>query len=169
MLNNNHLKILMGFFGAINEDKKLKGFKFKSPEEMILVEKKIISVFNWWNRIENFFVNNRVSIWIKEAFYGLMGTPYPEYLYNDKLNDYLAHYSQGWSEGYYTVMGLRLNAPVLVSQISTTPELKRAADFSKMSWIKKRLILSGVNKACKQNNLEGLYRFKRILTYEKTG
>lgn len=169
MLNNNHVQIVMGIIRAINEDKKLKGFKFRSEEELKVTEKKVISFVNFYNKIVNFLVNNKVSIFIKEAFYKLIRVPYPEYLYNDKLNDYLAHYSQGWVEGYYTVMGFRLNAPVLVSQISTTPELKRAADFSKMSWIKKRIILSGVNRACKQNNLEGSYRFKRILTYEKTG
>lgn len=169
MLNDSHVQIIMGLIKAINEDKKLRGFNFKTKEEILIIEKKVISIVNRWNKIENFFVNNSVSIFIKEAFYKLMGTPYPEYLYNDKLNDYLAHYSQGWAEGYYMVMGFRLNAPVLVSQISTTPELSRAHDFSKMNWIKKRIILGGVNKACKQNNLEGSYRFKRILTYEKTG
>lgn len=157
MLNNNHLKIVMGFFGAINEDKKLRGFNFKSPEEMLLVEKKIISLFNWWNKIENFFVNNRVSIWIKEEFYSFR-VPYPEYLYNDDAKDYVVRYTKGRTED---------GKPMV--EVSTTPELKYALDVSKMNYFKKRYMIYAINKTWEMNSGEGEYRTKRILTYEKAG
>ena len=89
MLNNNHVQITMGIIRVINDDKKLKGFKFRSEEELKITEKKIISFVNFYNKIVNFLVNNKVSMFIKEAFYSLFGVPYPEYIYNNNLNDYI--------------------------------------------------------------------------------
>jgi len=166
MLNNNHVQIMMGIIRAINEDKKLKGFKFRSEEELKVTEKKIISFINFYNKIVNFLVNNRVSIFIKEAFYSLFGVPYPEYFYNDDLNDYIVSYNQGWMLGYYKILGIRINAPVLVSEASSTPDLNRALDVSKYSVWKKKYLLFMINKTyMKSENPNGKYRLKRILTY----
>lgn len=156
MINNNHIKIVMGFLGAINEDKKLKGFKYKTEEEMWATEKTFISIANKWNTIENFFVNNKVSIFIKEAFYSLFGVPYPEYLYNAEANDYVVRYTKGRTED---------GKPMV--EVSTTPELKYALDVSKMNYLKKRYMIYAINKTWKINSGEGEYRTKRILTYEK--
>ena len=136
MLNGNHVKIVMGVFGAINEDKKSRGYAYKTEEEMWDLEKKIISVINKWNTIENFLVNNKVSIFIKESFYSLFGVPYPEYLYNAEANE-----------------------------VSTTPELKYALDVSKMNYFKKRYMIYAINKTWKMNSGGGEYKTKRVLTY----
>lgn len=157
MINNNHIKIAMGFLGAINEDKKLKGFKYKAEEEMLETEKLFISMANRWNKIENFFINNRVSIFIKEAFYSLR-VPYPEYIYNDDVNDYVVRYTKGRTED---------GKPMV--EVSTTPELKYALDVSKINYFKKRYMIYAINKTWKMNSGEGEYRTKRILTYEKAG
>lgn len=168
MLNANHVKIVMGIISVVNEDKKKRGYKFKTDEEIIAVEKKIISFVNKWNKVENFFVNNKISIFIKEKFYNIFGTKYPEYLYNNILEDYLSAYSQGWVKGYYTIFGIRVNAPVLVSQISTSPEITRAIDISKFNFIKRFFMIYGLKKAVIQNGISGEYRVKRVITYEKT-
>ncbi len=165
MLNNNHVQIVMGIIRAINEDKKLKGFKFRSEEELKVTEKKIISFVNFYNKIINFLVNNKVSIFIKEAFYWF-GVPYPEYVYNDALNEYIVSYGQGWMQGYYTVLGVKINAPVLVSEASSTPDFSRALDVSKYPIWKKKYLLFMINKTyMKSENPNGKYRLKRILTY----
>lgn len=157
MLNNNHVQIVMGIIRAINEDKKLKGFKFRSEEELKATEKKIISFVNFYNKIINFLVNNKISIFIKEAFYSLR-VPYPEYLYNDDVNDYVVRYTKGKTED---------GKPMV--EVSTTPDLKYALDVSKMNYFKKKYMIYAINKTWKMNNGEGEYRTKRILTYEKAG
>lgn len=154
MINNNHIKMIMGFIGAVNEDKKLKGFKYKTEEEMWATEKVFISIANKWNKIENFFINNRVSIFIKEAFYSLFGVPYPEYLYNPEVKDYVVRYTKGRTED---------GKPMV--EVSTTPELKYALDVSKMNYLKKRYMIYAINKTWKINGGESEYRIKRILTY----
>jgi hypothetical protein len=143
----------MGIIKAVNEDKKLKGFKFKSEEELKVTEKKIISFVNFWNKIENFLVNNKVSIFIKEAFYLLFGVPYPEYLFSDNEGDYLVDYQKGKTEEDKTIVEFR-----------TTPELRFALDVSKMWFWKKYYIRYVVNKTAKEYG-RGTFRFKRILTY----
>ena len=168
MLNGNHVKFVMGIIGILNEDKKKRGYKFKTDEEILAIEKKVISLVNKWNSIENFFINNKISLFIKEKFQNIFGTKYPEYLYNDILDDYLSAYSQGWVKGYYTIFGVRVNAPVLVSQISTSPEVTRAIDISKLNFIKRFFMISGLKKAVIQNGISGEYRIKRVITYEKT-
>lgn len=157
MINNNHIKIIMGFIGAINEDKKLKGFRYKTEEEMLATEKIFISMANRWNAVENFLVNNKVSIFIKEAFYSLR-VPYPEYLYNAEANDYVVRYTKGRTED---------GKPMV--EVSTTPDLKYALDVSKINYFKKKYMIYAINKTWKMNNGEGEYRTKRILTYEKAG
>jgi len=154
MINNNHIKIIMGLIGAINEDKKLKGFKYKNEEEMWATEKTFISIANKWNTVENFFVNNKVSIFIKEAFYSLFGVSYPEYLYNSVANDYVVRYTKGRTED---------GKPMV--EVSTTPDLKYALDVSKMNYLKKRYMIYAINKTWKMNSGEGEYRTKRVLTY----
>lgn len=153
MLNSNYTKLIMSALNAINEDKKMRGFKFKSPEEILETEKKIISIVNKWNKIVNFFVNNRISIWIKEAFYVLAGVPYPEYLFSDTEGDYLVDYQKGKTEEGKVIVEFR-----------TTPELKYALDVSKMWFWKKYYIRHVVNKTAKEYG-RGSFRFKRILTY----
>ena len=148
----------MGIFGAINEDKKSRGYAYKTEEEMWDLEKKIISVINKWNTIENFLVNNKVSIFIKESFYSLFGVPYPEYFYNAESNDYVVRYTKGRTQD---------GKPMV--EVSTTPELKYALDVSKMNYFKKRYMIYAINKTWKMNSGEGEYRTKRILTYEKAG
>lgn len=154
MLNNNHVQILMGVIRAINEDKKLNGFRFRSKEELKLTEKKIVSFVNFYNKALNFLLNNRVSILIKEAFYSLFGVPYPEYLYNTEIGDYVVRYTKGRTED---------GKPMV--EVSTTPELKYALDVSKMNYFKKRYMIYAINKTWKLNGGEGEYRIKRILTY----
>lgn len=152
MLNNGHVQIVMGVVRAINEDKKLKGFRFKSEEELKTIEKKIISFVNFYNKIVNFLVNNKISIFIKEAFY-LFGVPYPEYLFSDDEGDYLVDYKKGKTEDRKTIVEFR-----------TTPELKYALDLSKMWFWKKYYVRYVVNKTAKEYG-RGLFRFRRILTY----
>lgn len=158
MINNNHIKIIMGFIGAINEDKKLKGFRYKTEDEMLATEKIFISMANRWNKIENFLVNNKVSILINETFYLLFGVPYPEYLYNAEVKDYVVRYTKGRTED---------GKPMV--EVSTTPDLKYALDVSKMNYFKKKYMIYAINKTWKMNGGEGEYRIKRILTYEKAG
>ena len=107
MLNNNHVQTAMGIIGIVNEDKKLRGFKYLNEEEMMAVEKKIISFVNKYNRIENFFVNNSVSIFIKELFYSLFGVPYPEFLYNDATGEYVVRYNQGLSDQHLYIFRIK--------------------------------------------------------------
>jgi len=153
MLNNNHVQIVMGIIRAINEDKKLKGFKFRSEEELKVTEKKIISFVNFYNKIINFLVNNKISIFIKEAFYLLFGIPYPEYLFSNDEGDYLVDYQKGKTEEGKTIVEFR-----------TTPELKFALDVSKMWFWKKYYIRYIVNKTAKEYG-RSQFRFKRMLTY----
>ena len=153
MLNNNHVQIMMGIIRAINEDKKLKGFKFRSEEELKVTEKKIISFINFYNKIVNFLVNNRVSIFIKEAFYSL-SFPYQEHLFSDEEMDYLVDYKKGKTEDGKVIVEFR-----------TTPELKYALDISKMIIFKKYYIKYVVNKTSKAYGRKGGFRFKRFLIY----
>lgn len=154
MLNNNHVNIFMGVLGAINENKKQRGKKYKSQEDMLKVESRIIYYINIWNKAESYLINNSVSIFIKETFYSLFGVPYPEYVYNAESNDYVVRYTKGRTED---------GKPMV--EVSTTPELKYALDVSKMNYFKKRYMIYAINKTWKLNGGDGEYRTKRILTY----
>lgn len=154
MLLNSHVQILMGIVGVANENRKSKGKKFLSTEELLLVEKKIISCVNKYNRFENFIVNNKVSIFIKELFYLLFGVPYPEFLFNDEENDYITFYQKGKTEDGNTVVEFR-----------TSPDVRYAVNVSKFWFGKKYYMKYAVNKTSKMYGRNGSYRFKRILTY----
>lgn len=153
MLNNNHVQIMMGIIRAINEDKKLKGFKFRSEEELKVTEKKIISFINFYNKIVNFLVNNRVSIFIKEAFY-LLNSPYQEYLFSDEQGDYLVDYQKGKTENGKTIVEFR-----------TTHDMKYALNISKFIFFKKYYIKHIINRTSKECGRNGDFRFKKFLIY----
>lgn len=153
MLNNNHVQIFMSAVRIDNENKKTKGRKFMSEESLKLMENEIISFVNYWNKIENFLVNNKISILIKEAFYLLFGVPYPEYLFSNEDNDYVVDLQKGKTEDGKIIVEFR-----------TTPDVKYALNVSKMWFWKKYYIKYVVNKTAKEYG-RSTFRFKRILTY----
>lgn len=156
MLSNNHVQIVMGVIGVANEARKSKGKKFLSGDEMLVVEKKVIYYVNKYNRFENFIVNNKVSIFIKELFYRtLIGVPYPEYLFSDNENDYLVDYKKG-----------KTKEGKVIVEFTTSPTYKFALDVSKMWVFKKYYIKYIINKTSKEYK-RGTFRFKRILIYQK--
>ena len=154
MLNNNHVQLIMSIVGIVNDDKKSRGFKYLTDEEIKSVEKNIISIFNKYNRIENFFVNNPVTIFIKESFYYLFGFPYPEYLYNKESNDYVVFYKKGKNE----------DRKVMV-EVTTTPDISRALDISKIFFVKREYMIYAINKTWKLSGGDGEYKKKRVIIY----
>jgi hypothetical protein len=105
-------------------------------------------------KVINWIVNNPLSNLIKETFYFIFGIPYPEYIYNDSTSEYVVSYIKGRNEDGETVV-----------EFKTTPEVEYALDTSQMWFWKKRRMLHGVNKTWGIYNGDGVYRFKRILTY----
>ena len=164
MLSNNHVQIVMGVIGAANEVRKSKGKKFLSNDEILAVEKKIISYVNRYNKIENFIVNNKVSIFIKELFY-LVKVPYPEFLYNDATGEYVIRYSQGLSDQYLHILGVKTPFRLVMGELSTTQDVKWAIDISNYNVFKKKYMMWAINKTFRQVGGEGNFRTKRILTY----
>ena len=164
MLSNNHVQIVMGVIALANEPRKSKGKKFLSNDEMLAVEKKIISYVNRYNKIENFIVNNKVSIFIKELFY-LVKVPYPEFLYNDATGEYVVRYSQGLSDQYLHILGVKTPFRLVMGELSTTQDVKWAIDISNYNVFKKKYMMWAINKTFRQVGGEGNFRTKRILTY----
>lgn len=186
MLNSNHTELIVALFKVIDglrtrNTKISKSTKFpyfiisrplRAKEEITKKTKKfehnVIQFANFYNKIVNFFRNNRFSLWIKEAFYSFWGTPYPEFLFNKERNDYVSFIQNGVTER---------GEPF--TEFRSTPSVDYAIDFSKYwIWEKKRF-LKDVSKATEKYNSQcdnenkpeekilGEYRFRKILTYEK--
>lgn len=164
MINKYHTDIAMGFVEMWHHNKG----KPLTAEEKMKIEKKLIGFSNKWNSIENKIVNNRLSNWIKELFYQLFGVPYPEYLYNEKMNDYVVAYSQGFVPTTLNFKGFSIPFIGFATEISTTPEQKFALNVAKLWVLKRNYIKSMVNKSWKKYGGEGVYRSKRIWEVEKT-
>lgn len=170
MLNNNHVQMFMSFIRIKNEEKKSKGKVFRTPDELKEVEHNVIQFVNFYNKIVNFFRNNKFSLWIKEAFYSLFGTPYPEFLYNKERNDYINFLQYGQTEDKRPFTEFRV-----------TSDVEYAIDFSKYWFWKKKKFLKDIKLAIAQYNNQceieskqddkiiGEYYFRKILTYEQVG
>ena len=165
MIGNSHIQIVMNLIRITNERKKLAGKKFKDELELREIESNFIRFANFYNRIINFFVNNRASLWIKEVFYSMI-IPYPEFLYDD----FEGYYFKSISKSYITknrllrLIRLILKSELVVVEVSLATSPDHALDTSKIGAIKKRLIKRDVNKFFRG---EKIFRFKRILEYKR--
>ncbi len=114
------------------------------------------------NKINNFLLfvmYNKLFVLIKDLFYNIFGTPYPVYLYNKELDDYVS--------GYSNEITTDLQREVNVATVEAKGREQFAIDFSKY-WIWKRnAIKKWVNKAWKEQGGVGTYYFKRVITYTK--
>jgi hypothetical protein len=120
------------------------------------LELNLIFYINKINNVLIFIV--RFFMWIKDLFYETFGTPYPIYLYNKELDNYVASYSH--------IISPEGERVVEVSTVESKGILL-SLDFSKY-WIWKRSgIKKWVNKAWKKRGGVGEYYYKRIITYTK--
>lgn len=104
---------------------------------------------------------------LKEFGYWVFGVPYPEFLYNDFREDYVASYIHGWSDQHFVLLGMKTPIRLPMGELKTAPDVKYAVDISKYNPIKKKFFIYAVNKTYRQfvGNESGKYRRRRILTY----
>lgn len=125
----------------------------------------VIRIVNLYNKIYNFLYNNRFMNAIKELFYQLLGVPYPEYMYNDLVNDYVVSFTKGKAEEFYYVFGIKTPFRKTLVEVKTSPNMKYALDISKYNIVRKKYTFYIVNRTLKEFGGDGIYRTKRILTY----
>jgi len=160
MLGNEHLQILMQAIKLYNT----KRGRRLTGEETKEIQDKIINFFNKYNKVVNFIINNRLSLWIKETFYYFFGTPYPEYFYCKKDDVYLRKFEKTYPTKNIVlrVIKLLLKKELYEVRLGTASASSRALDVSKMFFVRKRVLLKDVNKFF---NGEKEFKLKRIITY----
>lgn len=129
----------------------------KADSKIHKLELRLISIIN---PINNFLIFVAYPLtWIKDLFYETFGTPYPMYLYNKELDNYVTSYSHTITPDAQRVVD--------VSTVESKGMNQFALDFSKY-WIWKRNgIKKWVNEAWKEQGGVGEYYYKRVITYTK--
>lgn len=163
-LTHHHVNMFMAYVKQKNIEKSQDKPELRwSNDQIREIEKGIIKFVNRYNRIANFFTNNKLSLFTKNIFYSWFGTKYPEYMYNDEMDHYIV----------YIARELTRNK---VIHFSATPvdRMNMAVDFSKYGYLKKRSLLKLVNQAInihnrnlsEDNQIRGKFRYKKILEYK---
>lgn len=121
-----------------------------SRETTTKIEGRLISFANKYNKIINFFVNNKVSNLLKDTRDNLFGYPYPEFLYSDKLDQYIS--------------ALPLNPNIGDEvEILFCDKSTHAQDFSRAGYFKKKMLLKLVNATFAN---EYKFRYRKLLEYK---
>ncbi len=146
MIDNNYIQVALGLLRIIS---KTVGYRI-SRDEMWKIEKGLINLANKYNGLINFFVNSKFSNWLKEFGYNLFGVPYPEFMYSDQLEQYIARLPEKPKIGE--------EIEIELCDISTY-----AQDFSHLNYFKKKKLLKLVNQTFDKMTV---FRYRRILEYK---
>jgi len=129
----------------------------------------LIDLQNKINKVWNAIYNNRLSNHIKDTFYYLVGTPYPEFMYCDSSGMYVASVSRGYQTENKTLRTIRLlfGLEAMEVTVDLTSSSVYALDVSTLPFWKKKKLLKDVNKArlLSSPQVKEIFRFRKILTY----
>lgn len=121
----------------------------------ILFPFSVMEAENKINKIVNFFKNNALARkWI-DIKYNLLGSPYPQFIFSDEPDDY---------DVYVASYKVYFKNWTIVMDVTTAQNSKGksagAMDFSRMSFLKKRILLKMIN-----SRFGYRFRFRRLLEY----
>jgi hypothetical protein len=165
MINNNHIQLIMNLVNIVNEWKKQKGKEYKDRENLFTIERKLIYYSNIYNKFENWIINNKFVLWIKEGFYSLFGTPYPEYIYCKEEDCYLSGFTKKYATDNKLLRFIRIvfSRETIGTELSVSANLECAMDVSKLSFLKKKNLLKNVNEFF---DGEKSFYLRKILEYK---